>query len=87
NHSCVPNTMRSFVGDMLICRATRDVQEGEELFQQYVPVKTLVDVRNKEFEEGWGFEGRCVVGESGIERSLTMGDRQRTDRLARGVLC
>ncbi|KAK1778009.1 hypothetical protein QBC45DRAFT_452057 [Copromyces sp. CBS 386.78] len=59
NHSCVPNTMRSFVGDMLICRATRDVKEGEELFQQYVPVKTLVDVRNKEFEEGWGFECRC----------------------------
>ncbi|KAK3488611.1 hypothetical protein B0T13DRAFT_514986 [Neurospora crassa] len=63
NHSCVPNTMRSFVGDMLICRATRDVQEGEELFQQYVPVKTLVDVRNKEFEEGWGFECRCGLCE------------------------
>ncbi|KAJ4395505.1 hypothetical protein N0V85_006522 [Neurospora sp. IMI 360204] len=59
NHSCVPNTMRSFVGDMLICRATRDVQEDQELFQQYVPVKTLVDVRNREFEEGWGFECRC----------------------------
>ena len=63
NHSCVPNTMRSFIGDMLICRATRDIKEGEELFQQYVPVKTLVDVRNKEFEEGWGFECRCGLCE------------------------
>lgn len=63
NHSCVPNTMRSFVGDMLICRATRDISENEELFQQYVPVKTLVDVRNREFEEGWGFECRCGLCE------------------------
>lgn len=63
NHSCVPNTMRSFVGDMLICRATRDVKEGEELFQQYVPVKTLVDVRNEEFKEGWGFECHCGLCE------------------------
>jgi tetratricopeptide (TPR) repeat protein len=61
NHSCVGNTMRSFVGDMLISRATRDIKEGEELFQQYVPVKTLVDVRNKQFKDGWGFECACAL--------------------------
>jgi len=61
NHACVPNTLRSFVGDMLISRATRDIKEGEEIFQQYVPVKSLVDVRNKQFKEGWGFECGCVL--------------------------
>ena len=61
NHSCVANTMRSFVGDMLVGRATRDIKEGEELFQQYVPVKPLVDVRNEQFREGWGFECGCVL--------------------------
>ncbi|KAL2199451.1 hypothetical protein P885DRAFT_31246 [Corynascus similis CBS 632.67] len=59
NHSCVANTMRSFVGDMLISRATRDIKEGEELFQQYVPVRTVVDVRNKQFRDIWGFECTC----------------------------
>ncbi|KAL2137279.1 hypothetical protein VTI74DRAFT_5010 [Chaetomium olivicolor] len=61
NHSCVANTMRSFVGDMLISRATRDIKEGEELFQQYVPVKPLIDLRNKQFKEGWGFECGCAL--------------------------
>ncbi len=32
NHRCVPNSMRSFLGDVLISRATRDIRKGEELF-------------------------------------------------------
>ncbi|KAL2157965.1 hypothetical protein VTH06DRAFT_4774 [Thermothelomyces fergusii] len=61
NHSCVPNTMRSFVGDMLIIRATRDIKAGEELFQQYMPVRTVVDVRNAQLRETWGFECSCEL--------------------------
>ncbi len=61
NHSCVANTLRSFVGDMLISRATRDIKEGDELFQQYVPVKSMVDARNKQFGEGWGFQCGCML--------------------------
>ncbi|KAK4098603.1 hypothetical protein N658DRAFT_488317 [Parathielavia hyrcaniae] len=61
NHSCVGNTMRSFIGDMLISRATRDIKEGEEIFQQYVPVKSLPDVRNKQFRDWWGFECGCML--------------------------
>ncbi|KAH7018623.1 uncharacterized protein B0I36DRAFT_425506 [Microdochium trichocladiopsis] len=61
NHSCVPNTMRSFLGDMLISRATRDIVAGEELFQQYVPVKSLLDGRNAEYKGSWGFECACTL--------------------------
>ncbi|KAL2165987.1 hypothetical protein VTG60DRAFT_3477 [Thermothelomyces hinnuleus] len=61
NHSCVPNTMRSFVGDMLVSRATRDIKAGEELFQQYMPVRTVVDVRNAQLRESWGFECACEL--------------------------
>jgi hypothetical protein len=53
--------MRSFLGDLLISRATRDIREGEELFQQYIPVKPLPDERNERFREGWGFECDCVL--------------------------
>ncbi|KAL2271351.1 hypothetical protein VTJ83DRAFT_722 [Remersonia thermophila] len=59
NHSCVPNTMRSFVGDVLISRATRDIKAGDELFHQYVPVKSLPDVRAQQQREGWGFACDC----------------------------
>ena len=63
NHSCVPNTLRSFLGDMLISRATRDIAKGEEIFQQYVPVKALPEVRLKQYQEGWGFECQCRLCE------------------------
>ncbi|KAK3335944.1 hypothetical protein B0T19DRAFT_408041 [Cercophora scortea] len=71
NHSCVPNTMRSFIGDMLISRATRDIAEGEEIFQQYVPVNALLDLRTSVFKENWGFECSCqlCVGERRSPRS------------------
>jgi len=61
NHSCVPNSMRSFLGDLLISRATRDIRRGEELSQQYVPVKALVDVRQAQLLAGWGFTCGCAL--------------------------
>ena len=74
NHSCVPNTMRSFLGDLLISRATRDIQAGEEIFQQYVPVKALLDARLATYREGWGFECQCQLCDG--ERK-TMGTLER----------
>lgn len=72
NHSCVPNSMRSFLGDMIISRATRDIKAGEELFQQYVPVKSLVDMRNKQYSESWGFECNCTLCSGERRSSETM---------------
>lgn len=65
NHSCVPNTMRAFIGDVFISRATKDIRAGEELFQQYAPVKADPGLRTKLYMENWGFECGCglCVGE------------------------
>lgn len=66
NHSCVPNTSRSFMGDMLICRAVRDIEAGEELFQSYNSVKAQRKRRQDGFQ-GWGFTCTCALcqGEAG----------------------
>jgi tetratricopeptide (TPR) repeat protein len=61
NHSCVPNSMRSFLGDLLISRAVRDIKAGEEIFHQYVPVKAIYDVRQAQFKMGWGFLCQCPL--------------------------
>lgn len=37
NHSCLENTSRSFLGDMMIVRALRDIKAGEEIFMMYYP--------------------------------------------------
>ena len=83
NHSCVTNTMRSFVGDILISRATRDIKAGEELFQQYVPVKSLPDVRNKQYKEGWGFECACAL--CSTERASPEASRAKRKELLAAV--
>ncbi|KAJ9150382.1 SET domain-containing protein [Pleurostoma richardsiae] len=63
NHACVANAMRSFIGDMLILRATRDIAKDDEIFQQYVPVKAHLALRQTQFRQGWGFECRCTLCE------------------------
>ncbi|KAK0630223.1 hypothetical protein B0T17DRAFT_488123 [Bombardia bombarda] len=77
NHSCVPNTMRSFLGDVLVSRAIRDIAEGEELFQQYVPVKALNDLRNSVLKDNWGFECGCGLCEGERRSSAAMLDKRR----------
>lgn len=63
NHSCVPNTLRSFVGDFMISRATRDIPAGAELFQAYVPVKPDPAEREAVYESAWGFRCGCALCE------------------------
>lgn len=36
NHSCVPNADRSFIGDMMVVRATRGIKAGEEITFSYL---------------------------------------------------
>jgi len=60
NHSCVPNTQRSFVGDIFILRACRDIAAGEELYQQYVPVRSSLDARQERYAP-WGFQCACPL--------------------------
>ncbi|CAK7231016.1 hypothetical protein SCUCBS95973_007769 [Sporothrix curviconia] len=61
NHSCVPNTMRSFLGDVMISRAVKPIAAGEEVFQQYIPVKADVRARQAELQAGWGFQCICPL--------------------------
>lgn len=37
NHSCVPNSRQSFIGDMLLLRATKAISKGEEVLISYTP--------------------------------------------------
>ncbi|KUI64225.1 N-lysine methyltransferase SMYD2-A [Cytospora mali] len=37
NHSCLPNAVRSFIGDMMIIRAVRKIKAGDEIFMTYSP--------------------------------------------------
>ncbi|KAK1757818.1 SET and MYND domain-containing protein 4 [Echria macrotheca] len=82
NHSCVPNSMRSFVGDMLISRATRDIRAGDEITHQYVPVKAIADVRAKLYRDGWGFDCTCPLCAGERDLPETNNAKRRAEALA-----
>jgi len=58
NHSCNPTTERSFIGDLQIVRAARDMPENTELSCEYIK---RVDEMDKKLSNGWGFLCDCAL--------------------------
>lgn len=63
NHSCLPNTVRTFIGDVHFLRATRDIEAGEELTHQYISPEIDIDDRQKKYSGTWGFRCDCKLCE------------------------
>ncbi|KAF1974011.1 SET domain-containing protein [Bimuria novae-zelandiae CBS 107.79] len=61
NHSCLPNTIRTFIGDILLLRAARDIASGEELTNQYVAPDIDIGARQEKYRTTWGFECDCEL--------------------------
>lgn len=47
NHSCLPNATRTFIGDMMIVHANRNIQAGDEIFMTYYPDRDPYAERKK----------------------------------------
>lgn len=62
NHSCYQNVRRSFIGDMQIVRATRDLPAGTEMAFWYVlPDSETYKERQEKLRQTWGFQCTCVM--------------------------
>ncbi|KAK8067626.1 TPR domain protein [Apiospora saccharicola] len=62
NHSCLPNCRRSFIGDMLIVRATRDLSAGAELDISYRGGSRALTASDREWlKSTWGFTCECEL--------------------------
>lgn len=62
NHSCVPNADRSYIGDMMVVRATRGIKAGEEItFSYLIPNHSYLE--RKERLALYGFECDCPLCE------------------------
>lgn len=63
NHSCVPNTEKEFVGDMMLVRAKRAISAGEEILHSYVDERSSYKARQEALVTTWGFECGCGLCE------------------------
>lgn len=84
NHSCYTNARRSFIGDMMVVRATRDLPANTELtFWYKSPLDN--DTKTKELDlRHWGFECSCIICQDlhETENSALTKRRQLTTDLA-----
>ena len=59
NHSCMPNAIRVYIGDICIVRAITDIPEGEEILISYFPLSLFPKVRNR--GHFLGFRCDCIL--------------------------
>ncbi|KAF5671585.1 n-lysine methyltransferase SMYD2 [Fusarium denticulatum] len=60
NHSCMPNTKKDFVGDLIIFRAIRRIAAGEEITHAY-DESSGYEARKANIRRTWDFECRCQL--------------------------
>lgn len=76
NHSCMPNSSRSFIGDLMITRATKPIARDQEItryyqdFRQNLPAEDLL-------RGSWDFVCTCELCVA--ERLIPIETRQRRD--------
>ncbi|OJJ42379.1 hypothetical protein ASPZODRAFT_125576 [Penicilliopsis zonata CBS 506.65] len=77
NHCCYSNARRSFIGDMMVVRASEDLPPGTEV---RFPYKALSETQTQPLDlQHWGFQCRCVICRD-LERT-PKGDLTRRKRL------
>ncbi|KAL0932191.1 protein lysine methyltransferase SET5 [Colletotrichum truncatum] len=81
NHACLPNCNRSFIGDMLLVRATVDIPKETEITHIYLPPKAAYLLRVPQFRRSWGFTCSCVLC-AGEEKSSIEQHKKRVSALA-----
>lgn len=60
NHSCVPNSDKEFIGDMMVLRATQPITAGDEIFHSYTQPMDY-DTRRSVLMDNWNFECKCAL--------------------------
>ncbi|KAF2823717.1 hypothetical protein CC86DRAFT_354942 [Ophiobolus disseminans] len=77
NHSCTRNAHRAFVGDMMIVRATQDLEPGTEItFWYHPPDGTDPEAMQKKLGN-WGFACTCAICQDAKEAKATVADKRR----------
>lgn len=88
NHSCCPNVQRTFVADLMVCRAARHLKAGTELCDTYVSALQPVHIRRERLKADCSFEcqcPRCVLEESIFSTDSAKPILDRLDKIVEDI--
>ena len=83
NHGCFGNACRSFIGDMMIVRATGDIARDEEIIMPYRIAGSDIEKSGKLLKKTWGFECDCSVCVA--ESKTPVAQRKKRQKVLREV--
>ncbi|KAI5258834.1 hypothetical protein E4T42_00485 [Aureobasidium subglaciale] len=83
NHSCLANATRSFIGDMIILRAARDIARDEEITIAYLNPQHLLAKRQRAFAGAWSFVCTCPLCD--WERRTTVHAQELAENIETGL--
>lgn len=61
NHACASNAIRSYIGDLMIVRATKDIAKGTEITMPYHAVEMDPVETCKVLQKAWKFKCDCEL--------------------------
>lgn len=75
NHSCMNDAYPAFIGDLIVVRATSDIEQGEEITISYLPT---YGEQTKDTFRSWGFECGCTLCQD-LDKTTDLVFQQRKD--------
>jgi hypothetical protein len=79
NHSCTSTARRSFIGDMMIVRATQDMEPGTEItFWYRVPNGKDMKKTQEKLRSTWGFTCTCAACQDAQQTTASALAQRRT---------
>ncbi|KAM7189141.1 SET domain containing protein [Rhypophila sp. PSN 637] len=88
NHSCTSNARRSFIGDMMIARATRDLEPDTEITWWYCAPRVGNTGGQRDLQTKfahWGFSCDCSLCRDEIENGTPATTLQKRNTLLSGL--
>ncbi|KAI7559073.1 hypothetical protein KC343_g3197 [Hortaea werneckii] len=61
NHACDGNAARTFLGDMMLLHATKDIPKGQEILIPYLTPAMDHAVMSTRLQRQWGFTCHCAI--------------------------
>lgn len=78
NHSCILNARRSFIGDVMIVRASRDIPANTEILFQYKEPHLYDHGELPRKLQDWNFKCGCSLCEARFKTTNSIRNRRKT---------
>ncbi|KAH8108157.1 hypothetical protein BXZ70DRAFT_1060770 [Cristinia sonorae] len=81
NHSCMPSANRAFFGDVMVMRASRNLNAGDEVTLAYHSGTEPLGERSEHLTLKWGFTCQCLLCKADRADGSAAANRARMSKL------